>query len=250
MARCLRQRAGMSPDGQEDGLNGPEFGGRIEPAVEYERRILTIPGDGVFPRLGKPAGAGAQKVAERGLTEPIEMLMGAQEHRRLVEPNARFLTNLADRCCADTLTYLDSTGGNLSACFRVISMVEDEQAVFSFDVDDDAMSHCHRQIVGAERREGRPRRRPLIRRAPATTRGAPYVMRLAARARICATTSRSGRVLFEFERSIESVAIVSPLRKNAFVTWASGTVRVKAPGPSSGRDLDEGRPASCDPAAT
>jgi len=75
------------------------------------------------------------------------MFMSAQEHRHLVKPNAGFLTNLADRCCADVLAHFDSTSGDLSACFRMISMVEDEQAVVSLDVDDDAVSHSHRQIV-------------------------------------------------------------------------------------------------------
>jgi hypothetical protein len=41
----------------------------------------------------------------------------------------------------------------------MISMIEDEQAVVSLNVNDDAISHCHRQIVGARRREGRLRQR-------------------------------------------------------------------------------------------
>jgi len=140
----------------KDGLNGPELGGWIEPTVEHERRILTIPGDHVFPGLGQPVwGRRTKEVTERWPTKPIEMFMSAQEHRYLVEPNAGFLTNLADRCCADTLAHFDSTSGNLSACFRIMSMVEDEQAVISFDVDDDAISHCHRQIVSVSRREAR-----------------------------------------------------------------------------------------------
>ena len=140
----------------KDGLNGPELGGRIEPTVEHEHRILAIPGDHVFPALGQPMwGRRTKEVTERRPTKPIEMFMSAQEHRYLVEPNAGFLTNLADRCCADTLAHFDSTSGNLSACFRIMSMVEDEQAVISFDVDDDAISHCHRQIVSVSRREAR-----------------------------------------------------------------------------------------------
>ena len=39
--------------------------------------------------------------------------------------------------------------------------------------------------------------------------------------------------------------MLSPLRKNAFVTCASGTVRVNAPGPRSGRALTWGCVASC-----
>ena len=54
-----------------------------------------------------------------------------------------------------TLAFFDPTSGNLSACIGMISMVEDEQAVISFDVDDDAISHCHRQIVSVSRREAR-----------------------------------------------------------------------------------------------
>jgi hypothetical protein len=43
----------------------------------------------------------------------------------------------------------------------MISMVEGEQAVFSFNVDDDAIPHCHQQIVGVRRRKGRLRQRRL-----------------------------------------------------------------------------------------
>ena len=102
----------MSPDGPEDGLNRPEFRGRFEATVEHERRILTVPGDDVFPRLGQPSwGRCAKEVTERGLAKPVEMFMDAHEYRRLVELYARFLKNLADRCFADTLACFDSTGG-------------------------------------------------------------------------------------------------------------------------------------------
>ena len=121
----------------------------IEPTFEHERRILTIPGNDVAPCLRQAFGGRcAKEVTERGLTKPIEMFVCSQQHRRLVKLHARFLTNLADCCCGYGLASFDSTSGNLSARFRMIPMVEDEQAVFSLDVNDDATSHCHRLIVG------------------------------------------------------------------------------------------------------
>jgi hypothetical protein len=141
----MDQRSAMSPDRTEDRLNGPKFRCGIEPTVKDERRVFAIARYDVLPHARQPVRSiDAEEIAEGGLTQAVEMFVRTYERRFCIELNASLFANLADRRLDQLLVLINTARRNLRSRFGVVSMVEDEKTVFSFDVNDDPLPQQHR----------------------------------------------------------------------------------------------------------
>ena len=94
------------------------------------------------------SGIRAEEVAEGGLAESVEMFVRAEKRWVRVKSHAGHFTNLADRRLDQPLISLDTASRNLGSRIRVVAMVEDEQPVLPFDVDNDSLPGRHLMIVG------------------------------------------------------------------------------------------------------
>jgi hypothetical protein len=84
---------------------------------------------------------GAEEVGQRRLAETVEMLVGAQQCQLAVDLYARLLEDLSTRGVDQTLAFVDAARRDLSAGVGVVAMLEDEQPVRAFDVDEDTLPH-------------------------------------------------------------------------------------------------------------
>ena len=124
----------MSPERSEDRLNRPELRGGVEPTVEDEPDVVAVAGDHVLPFRGQALRrVDAEEVAPGRTTEAVEMFVYRAGWFR-VYVNAGLFLNLAGRRGDQRLPVADTADGNLRPRFRVISMVEDEEAVVTIDV--------------------------------------------------------------------------------------------------------------------
>ena len=80
------------------------------------------------------------------------MFVRPQKRWLRVKTHARLFTNFADRRLDQPLVLMNTAGRNLGSGIGMVAMVEDEQPVLSFDVDDDSLPERHPMIV--RRREG------------------------------------------------------------------------------------------------
>ena len=138
----------MFPDRAEDRLNGPEFRRRIEPTIEDKRRVLAVTRDDVLPHTWQPfRGIRAEEVAEGRLAEPVEMLVRPKKRWLRVKTHASLFTNLADRRLDQPLVLMNTASRNLGSRIGMVAMIEDEQPVLPFDVDDNSLPERHPMIV-------------------------------------------------------------------------------------------------------
>lgn len=134
----------FSHDGAEDRLNGPELRRRIEPTIEDKRRVLAVARDDVLPHTWQPfRGIRAEEVAEGRLAESVEMFVRPKKRWLRVKTYARLFTNLADRRGDQPLVLMNTASRNLGSCIGMVAMVEDEQTVLPFDVDDNSLPEWH-----------------------------------------------------------------------------------------------------------
>jgi len=149
---CCATQLRVEASTEEDRLNGQELGLRIEPTFEDEGRIIAVTRDDVLPHTRQPfRGIRSEEVAEGGLAEPVEMFMRSKKRWRRVKTHAGLFTNLADRRLDQPLISLDTASRNLGSRIRVVVMVEDEQPVLPFDVDNNSLPERHLMIVGRRR---------------------------------------------------------------------------------------------------
>jgi hypothetical protein len=81
-------------------------------------------------------GVGPEEVAERRQAESGEMLIRPKKRWLRVESNAGLFKNLADRRLDQALVLMNASRRHLRSRLGMVSMVEDQQPVFAFDVDD------------------------------------------------------------------------------------------------------------------
>ena len=146
----------MSTDRTEDRLHGPEFRCGIEPAIKDERCVFAIARYNVLPRAGQPVRSiDAEEVADGRLTQAVKMLVRPQERRLRIEVDAGLFVNLADRGLDQRFVWFDTARRDLRSSFGMVPMIEDEEAVFSLDVDDDPLPQHDRQMVSLWRADRR-----------------------------------------------------------------------------------------------
>lgn len=83
----------------------------------------------------------AEKVTQGGLAKTIEMFVHPKEGRFRVELDASLFVDFADHGVCQRFVLLDSARRHLRSRFGMVTMIDEEETIFSLDVNDDSVPH-------------------------------------------------------------------------------------------------------------
>ena len=130
----------------------PELGSRLEAATERHPGVDALPAYHVLPGARKTLrGIHTKEVAPGGLAESVEMLVGTERRRLLVDTDAGlFGTSRRTAWAISSPPRCPLPGPGFRP--RDLGLVEDQQAVLALDVHDDPLPHEGEAIARSCRR--------------------------------------------------------------------------------------------------